>query len=292
MFMTKEEFKEEQAIYNWFWSDENKAKTLDRGYEVSPFGSVPIEEVYDILKKRYVEGTPYTRCSEKYKGNRVTAICQTFIRIAKMQQEFNYPRQSTQEKFEEGLKLYHQYQKMFKKYNVPWVRNKMLTAVRLYFEDLKSVNEIAEAIHTRRVDDVRDLINEFKIIVLTRNYLNGAMNRINRRKIKEYDETMNMINNMTLKEAGYPAKIINILQAKKFSKVNIEQGVDPMLYRCGLQSLAVEMDDVKVYYSDLLKYSEVELLKIHEFGPSSLRFIKKDLEIIGISLRSSGGSKR
>lgn len=285
--MTKEEFKEEQSLYNWFWSDENKARTLDRGYGTSPFGSVPIEEVYDILKKRYVDCTPYSRCSEKYKAGRVTAICQAFIRIAKIQQEFNYPRQSTQEKFEEGLKLYQQYQEMFKKYNVPWVRNKMLIAVRLYFEELKSINEIAETIHTRRVDDVRDLINEFKIIVLTRNYLNGAMNRINRRKIKEYDETMSMINNMTLKEAGYPAKIINILQAKKFSKVNIEQGVDPMLYRCGLQSLAVELDDVKVYYSDLLEYSEIELLKIHEFGPSSLRFIKKDLEIIGISLRNS-----
>lgn len=292
MFMTKEEFKEEQAIYNWFWSDENKARTLDRGYEVSPFGSVPLEEVYDILKKRYVDGTPYTRCSEKYKGNRVTAICQTFIRIAEMQREFNYPRQSTQEKFEEGLKLYQQYQEMFKEYNVPWVRNKMLTAVRLYFEDLKSINEIAEAIHTRNMSEVKDLINDFKIIVLTRKCLNGVMNKINRRKIKEYDETMSMINNMTLKEAGYPAKIINILQAKKFSKVNIEQGVDPMLYRCGLQSLAVELDDVKVYYSDLLQYSEVELLKIHEFGPSSLRFIKKDLEIIGISLRNNGGSKR
>ena len=290
--MTKEEFKEEQKIYEWFWSDENKARTLDRGYEIKPFGSMPIEEVYDILKKRYVDCLPYTRCSEKYKANRVTAICQAFIRIAELQQEYNYPRQSTQEKFEEGLKHYQQYQEMFKKYNVPWVRNKMLTAVRLYFEELKSVDEIAKEIHTRSVDEVRDLINEFEIIVLTRTCLNGAMNKINRRKIKEYDETMSMINNMTLKDAGYPAKIINILQAKKFSKVNIEQGVDPMLYRCGLQSLAVELDDVKVYYSDLLEYSEVELLKIHEFGPSSLRFIKKDLEIIGISLRNSGGSKK
>lgn len=290
--MTKEEFKEEQAIYNWFWSDENKARTLDRGYEINAFGSVPLDEVYDILKKRYVDCTPYTRCSGKYKGSRVTAICQAFIRIAKLQQEFNYPRQTAQEKFEEGLKLYQQYQEMFKEYNVPWVRNKMLTSARLYFEELKSINEIAEEIHTRNISEIKDLINEFQIIVLTRKCLNGVMNRINRRNKKEYDETMSMINNMTLKEAGYPAKIINILQAKKFSKVNIEQGVDPTLYRCGLQSLAVELDDVKVYYSDLLEYSEVELLKIHEIGPSSLRFIKKDLEIVGISLKNSGGSKR
>lgn len=290
--MTKEEFKEEQKIYEWFWSDENKARTLDRGYATSPFGSVPLEEVSDILKKRYVDGTPYTRCSEKYKGNRVAEICQTFIRIAEMQQEFNYPRQTTQERFEEGLKLYRQYQEMFKKYNVPWVRNKMLTSARLYFEERKTINEIAEEIHTRSVTEVNDLINEFKIIVLSRDCLNEAMNKINRRKIKEYNETMAMINNITLKDAGYPAKIINILQAKKFNKVNIEQGVDPMLYRCGLQSLAVELNDVEVFYSDLLQYSELELLKIHEFGPSSLRFIKKDLEIIGISLRSSGGSKK
>lgn len=290
--MTKEEFKEEQAIYNWFWSDENKARTLDRGYEIRPFGSVPLDEVYDILKKRYVDCTPYTRCSEKYKGSRVTAICQAFIRIAKLQQEFNYPRQTAQEKFEEGLKLYQQYQEMFKEYNVPWVRNKMLTSARLYFEELKSINEIAEEIHTRNISEVKDLINDFQIIVLTRKCLNGVMDRINRRKKKEYDETMSMINNMTLKEAGYPAKIINILQAKKFNKVNIEQGVNPTLYRWGLQDLAVELDDVKVYYSDLLEYSEVELLKIHEIGPSSLRFIKKDLEIIGISLKNSGGSKR
>lgn len=289
--MTKEEFKEEQKIYEWFWSDENKGRTLDRGYGYGTnlFGSVPIEEVLNILKKRYVDCTPYTRCSEKYKGNRVAEICQTFIRMAKMQQMFNYPRQTSQEKFEEGLKLYQQYQAMFKKYNVPWVKNKMMAAARLYFEELKTVNEIAEEIHTRSVSEVKDLINEFKIIVLSRNCLNEAMKKTNRRNIKEYNETMDMINNMTLKDAGYPAKIINILQAKKFNKVNIEQGVDPTLYRCGLQSLAVELNDVEVFYSDLLQYSEVELLKIHEFGPSSLRFIKKDLEIIGISLRNNGG---
>ena len=292
--MTKEEFKKEQKIYEWFWSEENKGRTLDRGYEYGTnlFGSAPIEEVLNILKKRYVDCTPYTRCSEKYKGNRVAEICQTFIRMAEMQQMFNYPRETSQEKFEEGLKLYQQYQTMFKKYNVPWVKNKMMAAARLYFEELKTVNEIAEEIHTRSVTEVKDLINEFKIIVLSRNCLNEAMKKINRRNIKEYNETMAMINDMTLKDAGYPAKIINILQAKKFNKVNIEQGVDPMLYRCGLQSLAVELNDVEVFYSDLLQYSEVELLKIHEFGPSSLRFIKKDLEIIGISLRNSGGNKK
>ena len=56
----------------------------------------------------------------------------------------------------------------------------------------------------------------------------------------------------------------------------------PMQWSRHITSKNVKDVDVDVLYDDLLSYSESELLRLYDIGPSSIQFIKSDLKIIGL----------
>lgn len=270
--MTKEDFKERQREYKWFWSDENKGQTLIRyGYH-NPF-NLPLPEVKEILRRRYDEERPLRACSDKLNANRISNICETFHRIAQLQMKFNVELPDDYTKMVSGSHLYCDWLEMFERYKIPWVRGKILSAAKVFYINRIPIEEIARKYTFKNVRDAENAINQFKIIVSTRKWLNESKLVM----FKDRDEILKDIKETSLLDAGYPRRLVKILQRDKCSKMT------PMQWSRHITSKNVK--DVDVLYEDLLSYSESELLKLYDIGPSSIQFIKSDLEILGLKLK-------
>ena len=270
--MTKEDFKERQRAYKWFWSDENKGQTLIRyGYH-NPF-DLPLPEVKEILRRRYDEERPLRACSDKLNVNRISKICEIFHRIAKLQMEFNVELPDDYTKMVSGSHLFCDWLEMFERYKIPWVRGKILSAAKAFYINRMPIEEIARKYVFKNVRDAENAIDQFKIIVSTRKWLNESKFVM----FKDRDEILKDIKETSLLDAGYPRRLVKILQRDKCSKMT------PMQWSRHITSKNVK--DVDVLYEDLLSYSESELLKLYDIGPSSIQFIKSDLEILGLKLK-------
>ena len=271
--MTKEEYRERQEAYKWFWSDENKGQTLIRyGYH-NPFG-IPLPEVKEILRRRYDEERTLRACSDKLTANRISKICETFHRIAKLQMEFNVELPDDYMKMTAGCHLFCDWLEMFERYKIPWVRGKILSTAEAFYIKRIPIEEIARKFTFKNVQDAENALDRFHTIVGTRKWLNDSKFLV---LTMDRDEIIKDIKKTSLFDAGYPQRLIKILQRDKCSKMT------PQQWSRHITSKNVR--DVDVLYADLLSYTESELLKLYDIGPSSIQFIKSDLEIIGLKLK-------